>query len=182
MFAWPICAVMTAGSWVVFIVSWLVNAPKTKQDVTRQSSWLTALAMRLVIPVAVILLLRAPGGRQRLQGSRVLFSYSVPTFAMVGAALCVVGTATAVWARGCLGADWSSRPSLKADHVLVTSGPHHLIRHPNCAGMHLAAPGTAVDAGITGLVILVVAAAVLIRRILVGEKLMMGLSQGQYPS
>ncbi len=177
-----IYAVITVASWVVFIIFWLVNAPKTKKDTTRQGSWLTALAIRVGIVVAVILLLRVPAGRQLLQRSRVLFSYSIPEFGIVGAALCVVGVAIAVWARACLGANWSSRPSLKADHVLITSGPYHLIRHPIYTGMLLAALGTAIDVGIIGLVIFVVVAVVLIRRISVEEKLMMGLFQEQYSS
>jgi protein-S-isoprenylcysteine O-methyltransferase Ste14 len=177
-----IYAVITVASWVLFIIFWLVNAPKTKKDVARQGSWLTALAIRIVIVIAVILLIRVPAGRQLLQRSRVLFSYSMPTFGIVGTALCVVGVAIAVWARACLGANWSPRPSLKTDHVLITSGPYHLIRHPIYAGILLAALGTAIDAGIIGLLIFVVVAFVLIRRIPAEEKLMMGLFQEQYSS
>ena len=175
-------AVVTAVSWVLFIIFWLVNAPKAKKDTTRQSSWLTALAIRIVIVVVVVLLVRVPVGRQLLQRSRIIFSYSIPTFGIVGAALCVVGVAVAIWARICLGDNWSSRPSLKADHVMITSGPYQLIRHPIYTGMLLATLGTAIDAGIIGLVIFVVVAVVLIRRIALEEKLMMGLFPEQYSS
>jgi protein-S-isoprenylcysteine O-methyltransferase Ste14 len=177
-----IYALITVASWIVFIIVWIVTASKAKKDATRQGSWLAGLAIRVAIVVAVVLLLRVPGGRHLLQRSRALFSYSSPTFGIVGAALCVVGVAIAVWARACLGANWSSRPSLKAEHVLITSGPYHLIRHPIYTGMLLAALGTAIDAGIIGLVIFVVVAVILIRRIPVEEKLMMGLFQEQYSS
>ena len=173
-------AVVTVASWLFFLIFWLVNAPKAKKDTTRQGSWLTAIAIRVVIVVAVILLLRVPGGRHLLQESRALFSYSNPTFGIGGAALCVVGVTTAVWARACLGANWSPRPSLKAGHVLITSGPYHVIRHPIYTGMLLATLGTAIDAGIIGLVIFVGAAVALIRRIPIEEKLMMELFQEQY--
>jgi protein-S-isoprenylcysteine O-methyltransferase Ste14 len=177
-----IYAVITAASWVLFIVFWIVNAPKTKKDATRQGSWLASLAIRFVIVVAVIVLIRVPGGRQLVQRSRGFFSYSIATFGIVGAALCVVGVTIAVWARACLGANWSARPSLKTDHELITSGPYHLIRHPIYTGMLLAALGTGIDAGILGLLIFVVVAVVLIRRIPVEEKLMIELFQEQYLS
>jgi protein-S-isoprenylcysteine O-methyltransferase Ste14 len=175
-----IYAIIAAASWLLFIAFWLVNAPKAKKDTTRQGSLVAAVALRVVIIAAAIVLLRVPGGRQLLQRSRAMFSYSNPPFGIAGASLCVVGVVTSVWARACLGANWSSRPALKADHVLVTSGPYRLIRHPIYAGMLLSALGTAIDAGIIGLVIFVVIAAALVRRIQVEEKLMMGLFQEQY--
>jgi protein-S-isoprenylcysteine O-methyltransferase Ste14 len=173
-------AVITAASWLVFIVFWLVNAPKSKKDELRRGSWLTALAIRVAIVVAVILLIRLPAGRRLLQASRALFSFSNFTFGIAGAILCVVGVTTAVWARAWLGSNWSPQPSVKAAHVLVTSGPYHLIRHPIYTGMPLAALGTAIDAGIIGLVIFVVIAVFLIRRIPIEEKLMMEVFQEQY--
>ena len=69
---------------------------------------------------------------------------------------------------------------MKADHVLITSGPYRLVRHPIYTGMLLAALGTAIDAGIIGLVIVVGAAVALIRRIPIEEKFMMGLFKEQY--
>ena len=175
-----IYAILTVASWFLFIVFWVVNALKAKKDTIRQGSWLPGLVVRVAIVAAVVFLVRVPGGRHLLQESRALFSYSSPTFGIAGATLCVIGVATAVWARACLGTNWSSRPSVKADHALITSGPYHLIRHPIYTGILLAALGTAIDAGIIGLVIFLGVAVVLIRRIPVEEKLMMGLFEEQY--
>jgi protein-S-isoprenylcysteine O-methyltransferase Ste14 len=175
-----IYAVIVAGCWLVFIIFWLSNAARAKRDVTRHGSSWTAFAIRVIFAGAVLLVLRVPGVRNLLQSSRASFSFSRPMVGIIGSALCVIGVALAVWARVCLATNWSPRPAVKVDHALVTSGPYRLIRHPIYTGMLLALLGTGLDAGIIGLAVFVCAAAVLIRRIPIEERLMMQLFKDQY--
>jgi protein-S-isoprenylcysteine O-methyltransferase Ste14 len=166
-------AITVGGCWFIFIAYWVVSSTRTKGDVIRRGSFSSAVAIRVVVLLAVVLLLRLPGVRHFIQVSRRVFSFSDPIVGVAGALLCVVGVTIAVWARACLGSNWSPRPSVKIGHELITAGPYRLIRHPIYSGMLLAVLGTSFDAGIVGLVIFVVASAVLIRRIPIEEKLML---------
>ncbi len=55
--------------------------------------------------------------------------------------------AQAVWARRCLGSNWSSVVTLKEDHALIRTGPYAHVRHPIYTGLLLAIAGTAVAFG-----------------------------------
>jgi protein-S-isoprenylcysteine O-methyltransferase Ste14 len=57
--------------------------------------------------------------------------------------LVAAGLAFAVWARVCLGRNWSGIVTLKQDHELVRSGPYRLVRHPIYTGLLLALLGSA---------------------------------------
>ena len=173
-------AIIVAACWLIFIVFWLINFTRTKRDAARSGSVMAAVAMRVVLVLAVVLLVRVPSLRHLLQTSRMWFSFSNQAVGILGSALCVLGVTIAVWARACLGTNWSPRPSVKIDHELVTSGPYHLIRHPIYSGMLLALFGTALDAGVMGLVIFFGATLVLLRRIAIEEGLMMQIFQDRY--
>ncbi len=174
-------AIVVAACWVTFLVYWLVASTKAKSDAAQPRSWWTAFAIRVIVVLVAIPLLRLPAARSVLQSSRAVFSFSNPTVGIISSALSVLGVAIAVWARTCLGANWSPRPSVKVDHELVTSGPYQFVRHPIYAGMLLALLGTTLDAGAIGLVIFVCVAVVLGRRIAVEERLMLRTFPEQYP-
>ncbi|MDE2051140.1 MAG: isoprenylcysteine carboxylmethyltransferase family protein [Gammaproteobacteria bacterium] len=55
----------------------------------------------------------------------------------------ILGCSFAIWARVALGSNWSGRPTVKAGHELVVSGPYALTRHPIYTGILIAAFGTA---------------------------------------
>ena len=175
-----IYAIVVAASWLVFIVYWAASATRAKRDATRQSSWQSAVAIRVVVVLAAILLVRLPAAQRLLRGSREVLSFSNPTAGTIGALLSVAGVAVAVWARKCLGTNWSPRPSVKVGHELVTSGPYRWVRHPIYTGMLLAVLGTALDTGILGLVIFLGVCLYLVLRIPVEEGLMLGLFPEQY--
>jgi protein-S-isoprenylcysteine O-methyltransferase Ste14 len=59
----------------------------------------------------------------------------------------MAGCLWAIWARLTLGANWSGRVTVKADHELVTSGPYALSRHPIYTGLMVAVAGTALAGG-----------------------------------
>ncbi len=68
-------------------------------------------------------------------------------WACIGAALVLAGLLFAVWARFFLGANWSSRVTVKQNHELVRSGPYRLVRHPIYSGFLFAILGTALAVG-----------------------------------
>ena len=175
-----IYAATVAACWVVFIAYWAVSSTRVKPDTTPRTPVWMMVGWRVLAVLVFILLLRVPGVRELLSRSRGLFSYSKPAVGLAGDILCVTGVAIAIWSRACLGANWSARPAVKVGHELVTSGPYRLVRHPIYTGMLLGALGTALDAGIIGLSIFVVACVFLISRIPVEERLMTQLFAEQY--
>ena len=62
----------------------------------------------------------------------------------VGLALTAVGLAFSVWARICIGKNWSARIELKHGHQLIRNGPYAIVRHPIYLGFMLATLGTAI--------------------------------------
>ncbi len=64
-----------------------------------------------------------------------------------GIALTAIGIALAIWARLCLGGNWSGTVTLKEGHELIRSGPYARIRHPIYTGFAMAMAGTALAIG-----------------------------------
>jgi len=60
-----------------------------------------------------------------------------------GCLAALAGLGFAVWARFCLGRNWSGHVTVKQDHTLVRAGPYALVRHPIYSGLSLALLGTA---------------------------------------
>jgi protein-S-isoprenylcysteine O-methyltransferase Ste14 len=65
----------------------------------------------------------------------------------LGLVMLASGLALAVWARLCLGRNWSGTVTVKQDHELVRSGPYRFVRHPIYCGLLLAILGTAFAIG-----------------------------------
>ena len=68
-------------------------------------------------------------------------------YAWAGLFLTLLGALLAIWARVCLGRNWSSMVTVKRDHQLIRSGPYKWVRHPIYSGLLLAALGTAIVVG-----------------------------------
>jgi protein-S-isoprenylcysteine O-methyltransferase Ste14 len=66
-----------------------------------------------------------------------------PALQSIGAALTIIGCSFAIWARLALGTNWSGRPTVKAEHKLVVTGPYAFARHPIYTGILVATIGTA---------------------------------------
>jgi protein-S-isoprenylcysteine O-methyltransferase Ste14 len=129
--------------WGEFAVVWIGGAlynahrsPHVRRRSLRSSVWLLVaitiwLAVRLVIEVDALSYQGEPDALRWL-----------------GAALLVVATGFAIWARIVLGGTmWSSTPVAKEHHVLRTDSPYAVTRHPIYTGILGMLLGTAVALG-----------------------------------
>lgn len=173
--------------WAIFILFWTVSSFGIKRDISR-SPWQRLWWLRVTIVTVVLGWLWATSllGRLTHYGvpANVLgihhLSPAYAPLAAIGALLCVLGIALAIWARVHLGRNWSPAPALKEGHELVTSGPYRLIRHPIYTGILMALFGTALAS--TGwFLIFFIVSIVFIRRVYVEEGLMMKQFLKQYP-
>lgn len=134
---------IVSALWLVWLVGWLLAAGWTARTVAHQSA-----APRLAHSVFVWL------------GAALLFFHLtigapfkvnlLPSSAWVGwgaVILVFLGLGFAGWARYYLGRLWSSSVTLKAEHVIVRTGPYALARHPIYTGLLLALIGTALVRG-----------------------------------
>jgi protein-S-isoprenylcysteine O-methyltransferase Ste14 len=64
-----------------------------------------------------------------------------------GAFVTAFGLLFAIWARVCIGRNWSGTVTLKQNHELVVSGPYALVRHPIYTGLLAAIVGSALARG-----------------------------------
>ena len=102
---------------------------------------------------------------------------------LAGLILTIVGCLFAIWARLALGANWSGRATVKADHQLVTGGPYSLTRHPIYTGLMAAVVGSALVVGevrcLIGVFVILLA---LMIKMSQEEQLMMQTFPEAYPS
>ena len=168
-------------SWLAFIGYWAISAIGIKKDVTKSIWWSgRSYAVRLIIAVVVVLLviLRFPS-INHVFANRINTTGS--TVAEIGAVLCALGIAFAIWARFHLGKNWSSHPALKEGHELVTSGPYRFVRHPIYTGILLAELGTGLSVGYIWLIPLIFGAVIFVRRVSIEEQTMMKQFPDTYP-
>jgi len=158
--------------WTIYIVYWIVSARKVKRDIRREGGWWARLATTIII--GVILGFIAPVFLKPFFSQNTVVS-------IIALILTVVGIGLAIWARYHLGANWSSRPSIKEGHELITSGPYRFIRHPIYSGLLLAFIGTALINGLIWSFIFIAIALNLIPKVLTEERLMTQQFPEQYP-
>jgi protein-S-isoprenylcysteine O-methyltransferase Ste14 len=169
-----------AVCWAVFLLYWGASATHVKRDVRPPGPLWISVVWRVLLALAVIFAVRVPSLRDAVR--RVdRYTASLSVLGLLGVVLCASGVAFAIWARKTLGANWSSRPSVKAGHELVTTGPYRYVRHPIYSGMLLGVLGTAMVSGLPGLTIFLIVCAFLANRVRIEEQLMMQLFPDQYP-
>jgi len=170
-----------AACWAVFLIYWGASATRVKKDVRQAGSLWTAVGARVLLALAVIYGMRVPSIRAAIIPRVDAYTAPPAWLGLLGVMVCAGGIAFAVWARKTLGANWSSRPSVKAGHDLVTTGPYRYVRHPIYSGMLLGVLGTAMVIGLLGLAIVLVVCAVFANRVRVEEQLMMQQFPDLYP-
>ena len=142
--------------------------------------------LRLVVAIVLIFVAtRIATGTAHFTNFGLIFSRGIFPQSTVldwaAAALSVIGVGFAIWARGHLGRNWSSRPAVKENHELVTTGPYAYVRHPIYTGLILMAFSTALMGSIWGIGVFIVASLVFILRIGREEKIMLELFPNEYP-
>jgi protein-S-isoprenylcysteine O-methyltransferase Ste14 len=130
-------------TWEAVAVVWLAAFPFAKRAVRSQSA--RGRVFHLLLVLVGFTLLGSHYLRQGWLGMR--FRPDSAALAWMGVAITAAGCGFAIWARLALGANWSGRATVKANHELVASGPYSVARHPIYAGLLLACFGTALAEG-----------------------------------
>ncbi len=116
------------GCWIVFLCYWFVSARSTKR--TRESQGATAIIRhRLLMLLAFALLVVFARGFSVFPFSLTIVPESITTN-IIGASVCFLGLAGAIWARRTLAGNWSSSVTFKENHELIQNGPYRFVRHP----------------------------------------------------
>jgi protein-S-isoprenylcysteine O-methyltransferase Ste14 len=164
--------------WEALGFVWLVGLAFTKRTIRSQGAG--SRGFHLALALLGFLLIGSQYFRQGWLGAR--FLPHAPSLEITGFALTLAGCLFAIWARLTLGANWSGRATLKANHALIVSGPYALARHPIYSGLLLASAGTALARGewrcILGITLIVLAFAIKIGQ---EEKLMLQTFPHAYP-
>ena len=129
--------------WTALGLYWLFrarNTAKTISDEASLSRW-----SRLALLILAFLLLFSPWLRIGLLALRFT-SYS-DALGWFGVGVTAVAILLCIWARSHLGANWSDKVVLKADHQLIRTGPYKHLRHPIYSGVLLGILGTALTIG-----------------------------------
>jgi len=130
-------------AWTAMGIYWLVSARQSAKSKTNEPHVYRIL--RLTILCTTFVLLLTTWLRFGPLGWR--FVPENPALEWAGVAVTFAGLAITVWARICLGTNWSDKIVLKENHELIRTGPYAFMRHPIYSGVLLAIAGTAVVEG-----------------------------------
>lgn len=130
-------------TWETLGLVWLVGLAFTKRTIRSLPSG--ARIFHLALAMLGFFLLGSAFFDVGWLGRR--FLPSDPPLQLAGLCITVAGCLFAIWARVTLGANWSGRATVKADHELIVTGPYALARHPIYTGLLIAAAGTGLASG-----------------------------------
>ena len=131
MHAYSLGVDIISGCWLVFVAVWVIAALSTKRTVYRETQ---AQRLRYWVLLAIACFLQFYGRRLPYPFNIRILPH-VALNAWAAAALCVIGLASAIWARIILGRNWSGVVTLKEEHELVERGPYRFVRHPIYTGI-----------------------------------------------
>jgi protein-S-isoprenylcysteine O-methyltransferase Ste14 len=157
MFSMTVWGWLVLGCWLVFLGYWVISAIGANKSAPW--SWSRELGLRLAIVLAILVLLRVPGLGRFLRSVGRHGALPGVGGGILGFALCVIGTGSAIWARAYLGRNWGLPMSVKENPELVTAGPYAYVRHPIYAGLWLALLGSGIAQSAWWLVALLFAGA-----------------------
>lgn len=126
--------------WTAWLLIWMAAAFRNKRTARREN--LTSWALHM-LPLAIAAALLAADWTPWPFLQQEVLPYQA-AFYWIGLALTFGGLAFTVWARFRLGTNWSGSVQVKAEHVLVRSGPYRWVRHPIYTGLLAAFLGTAI--------------------------------------
>lgn len=167
--------------WLVLAIYWIVSAIGVKRNVREKMPSPISMAIRLSILIGGVALIVS--GALRPFFNRLSTYTDHPSIAVqvVGLVLTAVGVAFAIWARLHLGRNWSSVPTLKEGHELVTSGPYRYVRNPIYTGALVGMLGSALAGGLVNVLLFTVFLLLFVYRVFAEDRLMMRQFPDSYP-
>jgi protein-S-isoprenylcysteine O-methyltransferase Ste14 len=132
-----------ASLWIIWLVAWMAASYWAKPTRWREG-WRTRAAYMIPLLIGAFLLALPSLTPQALRLR--IFPLS-PIVEWLGVVFVAAGLFLCVWARICLGRNWSGVVTLKEEHELVRFGPYRRVRHPIYSGLILAFIGTALTIG-----------------------------------
>ncbi len=143
----------------------LKSGPVVLQEYQNRSFW-------AVIPGFLLVFYASPIEYRYM--SELLPGFRPASLQIIGISLIIAGIFLFSWARNSLKGFYSGRVQVQVGHVLIQSGPYHIIRHPAYASYLLMSLGILIGysslIGFLGLLLLLLPA--LIYRIVVEEQLL----------